>query len=167
MLQLERLSRKNPKKLVKEEDIANQSKGAENEIKQRVLDCRAILEEEKKSKVEIAGEMASQYKRLQENLSKRAAVLKDQADKLQEEIAARDKTLEEMKKAHETKIQKKDMKIEKLKKSMTQMSDKFLAMLQETLKKMRERIDSASNEFEKQNEGSLRKKLEEINIGKS
>ena len=131
-----------------------------------MLDCRSILEEEKKSKVEIAGEMASQYKRLQENLQNKMMALTNQGNKLQTEIAARDETLEKMKKERDTQIQKKDAKIDMLKKSMSQMSDKFLIMLQDTLKKMKERIDSASNEFEKANEGSLRKKLEEINIGK-
>jgi len=152
--------------IVKEEEIANHTKGAENEIKQRVIDCRMILEEEKRSKVEIAGEMASQYKRLQENLQNKMIALTNQANKLQSEITIRDETIEKMKKDRDAKIAKKDAKIDILKKSMTQMSEKFLSMLQETLKKMKDRIDSASNEFEKANEGSLRKKLEEINIGK-
>jgi len=46
-----------------------------------------MLEEEKRSKVEIAGEMASQYKRLQENLQNKMTALTNQANKLQAEIS--------------------------------------------------------------------------------
>ena len=46
-----------------------------------------MLEDEKRSKVEIAGEMASQYKRLQESLNSKMAALTNQANKLQGEIS--------------------------------------------------------------------------------
>ena len=98
-----------------------------------------MLEEEKQSKIQIAGEMASQHKRLQENLQKKLASLQERENKLQAElripfslgwIVARDEKLEKMKKDKDARIQKKDTKIEDLKKSMAQMSEKFMQMLQ-------------------------------------
>ncbi len=71
---------------MKEEDIANQGRGAENEIKQRVMDYRQMLEKEKREKIEIAGEMASQNKRIQENLRKQISALSARSNKLQNEI---------------------------------------------------------------------------------
>ena len=154
-------------KIVKEEEIANSSKGAENEIKQRVLDLRIMLEEEKRRRIEIAGEMASQYKRLQENLDMKLTNLTNTSNQLMSDIEARNETLEKLRKDRDNMAQEKDSIIEAHKKSMTEMSDQFLDMLKDTLTKIKSRIDSASSEFEKTNEGSLKKKLEEFTIAKS
>ena len=150
-----------------EEDLANNCKGAENEIKQRVIDCRMILEDEKRSKIELSGEMASQYKRIEANLKKKIGQLTEQSNDLQSKIEEKNETLEKLKKKRDNIIQDKNNTIDGLKKTMTQMSDQFLDMLKETLEKIKARIDSASTEFEKTNEGSLKKKLEEFTIAKS
>ena len=125
-----------------------------------------ILEEEKKSKIEIAGEMASQYKRLQENLQRRITQLTDESNTLQSNVETQDDALMKLKRERDMILEEKENTINGLKKAMTQMSDQFLEMLKETLAKIRARIDSASVEFDKTNEGSLRKKLEEFTVAK-
>ena len=126
-----------------------------------------ILEEEKRSKIEIAGEMASQYKRLQGSLQTKITNLTNTSNQLQNDIEEKTETLIKLTKQKNDIIQEKDLTIEGLKKSMTQMSDQFLEMLKETLAKIKARIDSASTEFEKTNESSLKRKLEEFTIAKS
>eukprot|EP00826_Nyctotherus_ovalis_P045059 TRINITY_DN4931_c0_g1_i8.p2 TRINITY_DN4931_c0_g1~~TRINITY_DN4931_c0_g1_i8.p2 ORF type:complete len:128 (-),score=56.75 TRINITY_DN4931_c0_g1_i8:169-552(-) len=126
-----------------------------------------ILEEEKRSKIEIAGEMASQYKRLQESLQTKITSLTNTSNQLQSDIEARNAVYDKLKAQKNEIAEDKKNTINALKNNMTKMSDAFLDMLKDTLAKIKARIDSASTEFEKTNEGSLKKKLEEFTIAKS
>ena len=79
----------------------------------------------------------------------------------QEEI----KNLEDRKKQYEDEIKdiknKKQVKIDNLKKRIEEMSHDFSGMLKETLENMRDKIKSANEKWEQENDGAMLKRFEE------
>ena len=74
---------------------------------------------------------------------------------MKETIDDRDKTIERLKKEKEKRLSEKDMLITQLRDNIDAMSNNFADMLKDTLNKMKSRIETASKQWDDENETNI------------
>ena len=148
-------------KLIRETDDADRCKASENEKRFREMQLERKVKEEYKIQMDIISDMTRQYKSVEEekmqqinNLTKRK---NDNDDKIAALIKQKNNLEDEIKEIKASK----ELKITELKKRIEDMSADFASMLRETLDNMQNKINSANEKWESENDGQLLKRFEE------
>ncbi len=74
-------------------------------------------------------------------------------------------TLEEVRRSHDRQLKEKDDTIEALKLKMNDMAEEFAEMLQETLKRMGEKIEITSSKWEGDDSVPVMRRMEDLTLG--
>lgn len=167
---------------------ASKAIATKRELQSRVEQISRDFEEEKTTTFEITQDMTRQYKGMQEELLSRINKLEETVQQLHDQLADADARQERMMKDKNQIIQMKDDEISQLKAKMDDMAEEFGEMLrvgslcycsfhhvvhvlvllppfnsQETLEKMRERIEITSGNFDNP-ELPIQRRMEELKL---
>merc|ERR1712157_254888 len=98
---------------------------------------------------ENTGEMARQYREMQESFNERIEVLQGQVAQAKQEIEAVTREIERTRIDKDEIIRQKDLEIKSLSHKMEQMAFEFADMLKGTLDKMSQRIEVTHNSWDR------------------
>eukprot|EP00164_Ancoracysta_twista_P003897 GFYU01005224.1.p1 GENE.GFYU01005224.1~~GFYU01005224.1.p1 ORF type:complete len:198 (+),score=86.75 GFYU01005224.1:213-806(+) len=160
LLHVEALERE----LVTRRENEQRAVAAMNELRQRVLEYDTLFDNERSTTFDITSDMTRQYKAMQEELLGRINVLENTIAELTDQLELSRIALEETKKEKDQIIALKEAEIAEQKQKMEDMAAEFGEMLKETLDKMGDRIELASNNWEAETSTSLLQKLDEFNF---
>lgn len=152
-------------KLIAEQGRADVSKASENEKRHRELQLDRQLKDEEKRCRDIISDMTRQYKSRFEEMQSEITRLNDLSTAHKSEVEDLTKEYDDLI-AEKNEIQKnKDDEINSFKKRIDEMSSDFAEMLRDTLAKMQDRIETASKEWDADNQVSLMERMQQNMLG--
>ena len=121
---------------------------AKNELRERVKEYHDEFEREKMRTLDITADMTRQYKAMNELFIKEINELENQILDLHDQLKLSEMKLERHKTETKKQMEEKDKVIQDQSHRMEQMAAEFGSMLEETLKKMTDRIEISSKKYE-------------------
>jgi len=121
---------------------------AKNELRERVKEFHDEFEREKLRTLDITADMTRQYKAMQERFILEVNTLHNNITDLQDQLRTSEKNLERHIEESKQKLDQKDQVIQEQSHKMEEMAAEFGKMLEDTLKKMTDRIEVSSKNYE-------------------
>ncbi|MBS1889936.1 MAG: hypothetical protein JST59_01470 [Actinobacteria bacterium] len=149
------------KQLVTEQEKADGIRGAENELRERVMYLDKDLNNEKDKLKTITTAMTHQYKQMQKEYGDELNSLTKKIGERENDLKKSEEQITQTRKEQEECIKNKEVEISELKKRIEDMSVDFAKMLKETLEKMQERINMA--QWDNDNDPQMMKRMKEMN----
>eukprot|EP00744_Colponema_vietnamica_P009931 GILI01014081.1.p1 GENE.GILI01014081.1~~GILI01014081.1.p1 ORF type:complete len:214 (-),score=46.89 GILI01014081.1:97-693(-) len=147
-------------------DEATETRAAENEIRQRVMQMQKDLKEEQQRTIDIMSDMTRQYKAMQEELLGKINNLETTLSQQKRELDGVAEEQASLRQARDEAVSDKDKQIGELKEKIDTMASQFAEMLKDTLDKMSERIEITSAQWEEEEDDAyMSRKLDELNMG--
>lgn len=126
---------------------------AKNELRERVKEYHDEFEREKMRTLDITADMTRQYKAMHELFIKEINQLENQILDLHDQLKLSEMKLERHKTETKKQMEEKDKIIADQHNKMEQMAAEFGSMLEETLKKMTDRIEISSKSYDEDEQG--------------
>lgn len=152
------------RQLAERTDTATAALKARRELQERVEQLKRDFDEEKDGTFEITADMTRQYKAMQEELLGRINQLESTINDLKDKLEESKVTLERTIKDKDEIIASKEDEIAQLKSKMEEMATEFGEMLNETLKKMADRIEISNSKWEGDTGIPVIRKMEEFHL---
>jgi len=135
---------------------------AKNELRERVKEYHDEFEREKMRTLDITADMTRQYKAMNELFIKEINELENQILDLHDQLKLSEMKLERHKTETKKQMEEKDKVIQDQSHRMEQMAAEFGSMLEETLKKMTDRIEISSKKYEEDEASDEEDEEEEV-----
>merc|ERR1712166_722780 len=123
---------------------------AKNELRERVKEFHDEFEREKLRTLDITADMTRQYKAMQERFILEVNTLHNNITDLQDQLRTSEKNLERHIEESKQKLDQKDQVIQEQSHKMEEMAAEFGKMLEDTLKKMTDRIEVSSKNYDEE-----------------
>eukprot|EP01138_Halocafeteria_seosinensis_P008162 gb/GECG01008342.1/.p1 GENE.gb/GECG01008342.1/~~gb/GECG01008342.1/.p1 ORF type:complete len:196 (+),score=50.44 gb/GECG01008342.1/:1-588(+) len=135
---------------------------AKRELQSRVADVRQDVESHEQELFDVTADMTRQYKAMEENYMKKIQDLEEKIHSLKDELAEARVAYEDMCNEKDQVIRQKDEEIDAMKQRMEDMANEFADMLQDTLKRMSEKIEISATKWEGEASVPVLQRMEEI-----
>jgi len=126
---------------------------AKNELRERVKEYHDEFEREKMRTLDITADMTRQYKAMHELFIKEINQLENQILDLHDQLKLSEMKLQRQQTENKKQMEDKEKIIAEQHNKMEQMAAEFGNMLEETLKKMTDRIEISSKSYDEEEEG--------------
>jgi 23S rRNA G2069 N7-methylase RlmK/C1962 C5-methylase RlmI len=147
--------------LAERTEEASKAIAAKRELQARVDQISNDFETEKQETAKIMQGMTNQYKQMMEQMMTETNNLQSTVQVLKDQLDAEAKRRADAQKEHDRIVQMKDEEIRNLRKEQDDLVDEFEKMLQETLNKMKERIEITTGNFDVP-DLPIQKRMEEL-----
>ena len=134
---------------------------AKNELRERVKEFHDEFEREKLRTLDITADMTRQYKAMQERFILEINTLNNNIVDLQDQLRTSEKKLEEHIKDSKKQLDQKDAIIQEQSHKMEEMAAEFGKMLEDTLKKMTDRIEVSSKNYDEEGSDDAGEQVDE------
>jgi len=136
------------RELMLKKEEATEAIHAKNELRERVKEFHDEFEREKLRTLDITADMTRQYKAMQERFILEINTLNNNIVDLQDQLRDSEQKLERHVEESKTQMQSRDAIINEQSHKMEEMAAEFGKMLEDTLKKMTDRIEVNSKNYD-------------------
>ena len=150
-------------RVVRQTEISNSAVGAERELREKDKQLQWAVKDEKQRTNDIVADMTRQYKATSDELMHQTNELDAKSMANDNEIKELTAQRDQIKADHKQIEENKDGQIQDLKKQIDKLQVEFGKMLNDTLQKIKNKIEVANKQWEDENDTKMMKNMEMIN----